>query len=89
MVRDAIGHWLADDLDLGPTADQRAELVGALGRLGWHVVDGTLRVGEKLRPLAAPDSGPDAAAETVVRVCRRFPAVARELTHRHGDRHRS
>lgn len=85
-VRDLIGRWLADELEIGPTPERRDELTGALARVGWHVEGGTLVVGERLvRPPASGD--PVAPLERIVRICRRFDEVARQLGRPYRDRH--
>jgi hypothetical protein len=89
VVRELIGRWLDDELDIGPTSEHRRQIVPALARLGWHVVDGTLVIGERVKVTA--DRGDVALADAdplprVVHICRRFNEVARQLTRRYNKR---
>ena len=63
VVRSLLGRWLAEDLDIAPTPEQRDAVVVALGRTGWHMRDGTLVAGEKLRFGRASATGAPATAE--------------------------
>jgi hypothetical protein len=87
VVRSVIGRWLADELELGPSAAQRAEITGALARIGWHLRGNLLVIGEPVRRSASVTAGEGSSAlETVLSICRRFDDFARQLTRRYADR---
>jgi hypothetical protein len=83
VVRELIGRWLADALEIGPSREQREDFTRALARVRWHLKAGTLVVGE---PLVVPADPVPGSLERVVQVCRRFHGVARELGRRRSGR---
>jgi predicted nucleotide-binding protein len=58
-LRQFLAAYLNGDLDAFPDAEQRKKLLSALTRAGWHLKEGTLIVGERIR---APTA--EAAADT-------------------------
>ncbi len=42
VVRQVIGRWIADELEVGPSIEQRATLIGDLARAGWKPKGSTL-----------------------------------------------
>lgn len=50
VVRALIGRWLSDDLDIGPSDEEREVVLRALGRAGWQLKDSVLVTGEKVKP---------------------------------------
>jgi predicted nucleotide-binding protein len=63
IVRNVIGRWLSDDLEIGPTHEQWAKLNDALARAGWKPKRSTLVIAPPSRPTRyQPPEPPTAVA---------------------------
>lgn len=68
VVRDVIGRWIADELEVGPSVEQRATLVGELARAGWRPKRSTLVIAPPSKPTRyqPPSARPAATADIEV-----------------------
>lgn len=53
-LREFLGGWIDGRHHVAPQPEVREHVLGVLGNQGWHVVDGTLIIGEKVYALASP-----------------------------------
>ena len=65
VVREVIGRWLDDDLDLGPTDQELAAFRSRFARGGWHVANGMLVAGDKVKPTRRPGGEESTSPELV------------------------
>lgn len=68
VVRDVIGRWIADELEVGPSVEQRATLVDELARAGWRPKRSTLVIAPPSKPTRyqPPSARPAATADIEV-----------------------
>jgi len=50
VAREVIGRWIADELEVGPSVEQRATIVGGLARAGWRPKRSTLVIAPTSKP---------------------------------------
>lgn len=65
-MREVVGRWVGDELEVGPTFELRATLLGELARAGWKLKRSTLVIAPPSKPTryAPPSERATAAADS-------------------------